>query len=147
MLSTKMVLPTGPRAKREIVETPPVAATVPLRLEWFDGGVGTVRLTVIDLDDLTQEIALDGQTIGFIGRAHGVFVALTGTRLDRAEECSQSLLWDKSAAILVALSGHRPEREESDRGRGASVPTAGHNDGGTDQLQTQSRPRVPEVSW
>lgn len=82
---------------------------VPLRLEWFDGRTRTIQIVVTDLDDLTEELRLDGHTIGFISRAGPIFVAMTGTRLDRAEECGQCLLWDKAATILVTLMGRPRE--------------------------------------
>lgn len=89
-------------------------ATVPLTMEWFDGVIRTIQLTVVDLEHVTDEICLDGQTIGFIGRAGGIFVAQSGIRLDRAEECGQCLFWDKAATILVALSGDHLELDERD---------------------------------
>jgi len=33
--------------------------------------------------------------------------------MDRAEECGQSLLWDKAAATLVTTLGQTPEPEKS----------------------------------
>jgi hypothetical protein len=92
----------------------PGAVTVPLRMEWFDNRIRTIPIVVIDLHDLTEEIRLDGHTIGFITRAGRIFVARAGARLDRAEECAQSLIWDKVATILVALSGRLAEPEEHD---------------------------------
>jgi hypothetical protein len=87
---------------------------VPLRLEWFDGRTRTIQIVVTDLDDRTEELRLDGHTIGFISRAGPIFVALTGTRLDRAEECGQCLLWDNAATILVTLMSDLPEPEKPD---------------------------------
>jgi hypothetical protein len=75
--------------------------TGPLRVECFDGRIRTVQIVVIDLDELTEEIRLDGRTIGFIGRAGHIFVAQTGTRLDRAEECGQLLSWHKAMTFLA----------------------------------------------
>lgn len=77
------------------------AATVPVALTRVDDVVRMIALTVIDLDDADQEIRVNGQVIGFIHTAGRVFVALTGTRTDRAEECGQSLLWDCAAETLV----------------------------------------------
>jgi hypothetical protein len=115
--------------------------TVPLRLEWLDGLIRTIQLTVVDLDDLTEEIRLDGQTIGFINRAGRIFVAQSGTRLDRAEECGQCLLWDKAAAILVTLLGRLPEPEEPDPRSAMAKHTSGSRDADTAHAPNrQSRP-------
>lgn len=105
--------------------------TVPLRLEWLDGLIRTIQLTVVDLDDLTEEIRLDGQTIGFINRAGRIFVAQSGTRLDQAEECGQCLLWDKAAAILVTLLGRLPEPAEPDPRSAMPKHTSGYRDADT----------------
>jgi hypothetical protein len=120
--------------------------SVPLGLEWFVGRIRMIQIDVIDLDDLTEEIRLDGYTIGFISRAGRIFVAQTGTRLDRAEECGQCLLWDKAAAILVTLLGRLPEPEEPDPRMGAPQHTTGHHDGGTGQTPKHQPPRVYELS-
>ncbi|MDP3208615.1 MAG: hypothetical protein Q8M65_05655 [Rhodoglobus sp.] len=77
------------------------AATVPVALTQVDDVVRMIALTVVDLDDAVQEISVNGQVIGFIHTAGRVFVALTGTRTDRAEECGQSILWDCAAETLV----------------------------------------------
>jgi hypothetical protein len=119
--------------------------TVPL-LEWFDGVTRTIQLTVVDLDHLTEEICLDGQTIGFIARAGGIFVAQTGTRLDRAEECGQCLVWDKAATILVALSGNHLELDERDPREEAQEHTSGSHDGETGQAPTLQQLRVHEMT-
>lgn len=79
----------------------PRAATVPMALTPVDDVVRMIALTVVELDDAVQEISVNGQVIGFIHTAGRVFVALTGTRTDRAEECGQSLLWDCVAESLV----------------------------------------------
>jgi len=60
-----------------------------------------VDLVVVPRDDELAEIDLDRHVLGYIQQAGHVFVALVGERLDRAEECGQSLLWDKAAAQLV----------------------------------------------
>lgn len=120
--------------------------TVPLRLEWFDGRIRTIQIVVIDRDDLTEEISLDGHTIGFIGHAGHIFVAQAGTRLDRATEAGQCLLWDKAATILVTLSGDRLEPEEPDPRLRAPENTTVHNDRDTGQAPTRQRPRVHEMS-
>lgn len=63
--------------------------------------IETVVLTVVPLEGELEEIDLDRHILGYIQQAGQVFVALVGERLDRAEECGQSLLWDKAAAELV----------------------------------------------
>jgi len=82
-------------------------------LEWSDDVIRVIPLTVIDLGNVVQEIRLNGQVIGFIHRADHIFVALSGARVDRAEECGQSLLWDKAAAALDTTLGQTPEPEKS----------------------------------
>jgi len=98
------------------------AVTVPLRLAWFHDVIRIIPLTVVDLGNVVQEIRLDGQVIGFIHRAGHIFVALSGAQMDRAEECGQSLLWDKAAAALVITLGRIPEPEESAARSTASEP-------------------------
>jgi|GEM_PF-5834317 len=44
-----------------------------------------IPLTRVVLDDVDEEIHLEGQVIGFIHRDGRIFVALTGSRIDRAE--------------------------------------------------------------
>ena len=63
--------------------------------------IETVDLVVVPRDEELDEIDLDRHVLGYIQQAGRVFVALVGERLDRAEECGQSLLWDKTAADLV----------------------------------------------
>lgn len=63
--------------------------------------IETVRLMVVPKGDDFEEIDVDRRVLGYIHQAGNVFVALAGERLDRAEECGQSLLWDKAAADLV----------------------------------------------
>ena len=63
--------------------------------------IETVDLVVVPRDEELDEIDLDRHVLGYIQQAGRVFVALVGERLDRAEECGQSLLWDKAAADLV----------------------------------------------
>ncbi|MEO8907289.1 MAG: hypothetical protein ABI310_04345 [Microbacteriaceae bacterium] len=82
------------------------AVTVPLRVAWSDYRIKTIPIVVADVDDLNCEIRCQGQVLGFIHRAGRVFVALRGTRLDRAEECGQSLLWDIAAGKLVTACSH-----------------------------------------
>ena len=77
--------------------------TVAVRLEWRDR-ITTIQPTVIHRGNTMDEIRLDGRVIGFIHRAGHIFVALTGTRLDHAEECGQSVVWDKAFALLLTES-------------------------------------------
>lgn len=77
-----------------------------------------IRLTTIRHDDQTEEIRLDGKVIGFVHRAGLIFVALIGSRLDRALECAQSVMWDGAAAELIIESGGFPDAQAS-RFRGA----------------------------
>lgn len=63
--------------------------------------IETVNLMVVPRGDDLEEIDVDRNVLGYIHQAGKVFVALAGERLDRAEECGQSLLWDKAAADLV----------------------------------------------
>jgi hypothetical protein len=60
-----------------------------------------VDLTLIRIAEDIDEVDIDGSAIGYIRRVGPVFVALSGRRLDRAWECSQSLLWDKAAWALL----------------------------------------------
>ena len=77
--------------------------TVAVRLEWRDR-ITTIQPMVIHRGDAVDEIRLDGCVIGFIHRAGHIFVALTGARLDHAEECGQSVVWDKAFALLLPES-------------------------------------------
>lgn len=113
------------------------SVTVPLRMGRSDGGIRTVQIVVIDLDDLTEELRLDDHTIGFIYRAGHVFVAQSGTRLDRAEECGQHLLWDKAAAMLVPVPSRSPESSCPDR-RGASQTSSPKTSDDVDSLEAQN---------
>lgn len=63
--------------------------------------IDTVTLKVVPRTCELDEIKVGCQLLGYIERVGHVFVALTGERLDRAEECGQSLLWDLAAAALV----------------------------------------------
>ena len=74
---------------------------VRVRVDTDDDRIETVRLTVVPRDDELDEIDLERHILGYIQQAGHVFVALVGERLDRAEECGQSLLWDRAAADLV----------------------------------------------
>jgi hypothetical protein len=70
------------------VETPPLAAPQP----W----------TRVDLD--RYEIAWDGRVAGYVEVVGNVFVALAGTRYDRAVEVSQALTFPDA---IDALRGSR----------------------------------------
>ena len=70
-----------------------------------------VELVVVHRDDELDEIDLDRRVLGYIQQAGSVYVALLGERLDRAEECGQSLLWERAAAYLVLNA--RPDRASS----------------------------------
>lgn len=118
--------------------------TVPLRLEWLDHRIWTIQVVVIDRDELTEELRLGGQTIGFIHHAGRIFVALTGTRLDWAEECGQCLLWDKAAALLATTFGHLPEPRRPDPRRAAPAHPTG--DRHTAHTSTGRRSAVHEMS-
>lgn len=89
-------------AGEKVVKT----VTMPLRFEGLDDQIKTIRPVIVYVDDSICEVDLDGQILGYIQHVGKVFVALAGTRLDRAEECGQSLLWDKAASTLVAATGH-----------------------------------------
>lgn len=102
---------------------------LPLRLEWFDHRIRTIQLVVIDRDEVTEDLRLGGRTIGFVHHAGRIFVALTGSRLDLAEECGQCLLWDKAAAILVTTFGHLPEQGQPDPSKATPAHRSGDRDG------------------
>lgn len=120
--------------------------TVPLRLERSDGVIRTIQLTVIDRDEWTEEVRLYGATIGFVERAGSIFVALTGTRLDLAEECGQCLLWDKAATMLVGIVGRLPEPEEPDPRTGAPAYAAVGRGLEAGHEPTRRHSRVHEMS-
>lgn len=63
--------------------------------------IEAVRLKVVPRNSDLDEIRIGCLTLGYVERVGNVFVALIGERLDRAEECAQSLLWDVAAAALV----------------------------------------------
>lgn len=116
------------------------AATVPVALKRIDDEVRMIALTVVDLDDADQEIRLNGQVIGFIHTAGRVFVALTGTRTDQAEECGQSLLWDRAAETLVNTFEQRHQPEEP--APRATVPEPALGDPDPDTGREPPRRRV-----
>jgi hypothetical protein len=74
---------------------------VHVRMDREADQIDTVSLMVVPRSDDLEEIDADRHVLGYIHQAGRVFVALAGERLDRAEECGQSLLWDKAAADLV----------------------------------------------
>ncbi|MET4706007.1 hypothetical protein [Frigoribacterium sp. UYMn621] len=90
-------------------EVPLRVDTVPLPVGSFYGQMQTIQIEVFDLNELTEEIVLAGNTIGFISRVCPIFVAETGSRVDRAEECGQFLVWDSAAALLISKLGQVPE--------------------------------------
>ena len=123
------------------------ADTVPPQVKWFDGRIRTVQIVVNDLNELTEEICLDGNTIGFISRVGRIFVAQTGTRLDRAEECGQCFLWDEAATILVALSTRITPLEEPDpQAVQALERTTDTSDGNPDQAMNSQNLCIHEMS-
>lgn len=63
--------------------------------------VDEVPVVVRRVADDVVEVSRTGRTIGYIQRVPPLFVALEGSRLDRAEECAQSQLWNKAAARLL----------------------------------------------
>lgn len=67
--------------------------------------IETVKLLVVPRNIDLVEIDVEQHILGYIRRAGRVFVALAGERLDLAEECGESLLWDQAAADLVRRSG------------------------------------------
>jgi hypothetical protein len=113
----------GPLQELARLDLAPPMVAVPSHVEWGTGQLRTVQVDVIELDDLTEEIRLERHAIGLIARAGRIFVAQTGTRWDRAEECGQYLLWDKAAAIVVAHGGQRLKAVEADPGRGSENMT------------------------
>lgn len=64
-------------------------------------GIHPVRVTVTPCAEDIDRVKCDGRVLGYIYRTGRVYVALSGRRLDRAEECGQSLLWDKAAFELL----------------------------------------------
>ncbi|WP_147303960.1 hypothetical protein [Subtercola boreus] len=123
--------------------------TVPLRLEGFEGRIRTIQIAVTDLDNATEQVCLGGQTIGFISRAGRIFVALSGTRRDRAEECGQCLLWDEAATILVTGLGRQPEPTEPDPARIFPGRTTNQHagDAGQPRLRQPSRRQRGEIEY
>lgn len=71
--------------------------------------VDEVPVVVRRVADDVVEVSRTGRTIGYIQRVPPLFVALEGSRLDRAEECAQSKLWNRAAARLLEkdASHHR----------------------------------------
>jgi hypothetical protein len=75
--------------------------TVWLRLWGSNDELQVVPLNITEVGDDVDAISRGDGVIGYIRRVDPVFVALVGARLDRAEECGQSLLWDKAATRLL----------------------------------------------
>jgi hypothetical protein len=67
--------------------------------------LGAARVTLAHVGEDTDAISKDDDVIGYICSVGRVFVALAGARLDRAEECAQSQLWDKAAEQLLREAG------------------------------------------
>lgn len=88
------------------------SSEVRVRLDIDSDRVETVKLVVVPVRHDLVEVDLECQILGFIERAGAVFVALAGERLDKAEECGQSLLWDHAAAVLI----RKARLEHSGRG-------------------------------
>ncbi|GAB3608311.1 MULTISPECIES: hypothetical protein [Humibacter] len=91
----------------------PQSREVRVRLDIDADRIETVKLVVVPRANDLVEIDLERHVLGFIERAGQVFVALAGERLDRAEECGQSLLWDHAAAELVRKA--RIDQARADR--------------------------------
>lgn len=58
--------------------------------------------TSLRLSDELVQVSIGNAVVGFVESAGPVFVALHGPRYDRAVEVSQSLVFDVSAAALLA---------------------------------------------
>ncbi|SEB85344.1 hypothetical protein SAMN04489806_1951 [Paramicrobacterium humi] len=84
--------------------------SVPLRVFGRDDALQIIPLDVRETADDLYVISRDSRRIGYIQRVGHVFVALVGERLDHAEECGQSLLWDKAATSLVEEADARSRR-------------------------------------
>ena len=65
--------------------------TVTVRMVNARDEIITIRLVLKYVDPDLDEIRYSDRTIGYVQRADRVFVALTGARADRAEECGQYL--------------------------------------------------------
>ncbi|HEY5223509.1 MAG TPA: hypothetical protein VIJ18_10755 [Microbacteriaceae bacterium] len=82
--------------------------TVWLRLFGHNDELQLVPLNVARVCDDTEAIRQGGRVIGYIRHVDRIFVALVGARLDRAEECGQSPLWDYAATrVLQEANAHR----------------------------------------
>lgn len=77
--------------------------TVTVRMVTARDEIVTIRLLLRCVSTDLDEIRYSDRTIGYVQRAGRVFVALTGARADRAEECGQYLLWDQAAIRLVSV--------------------------------------------
>lgn len=67
--------------------------------------VGAARVRLAHVGQDIDAISTDDDVIGYICSVGPLFVALAGARLDRAEECAQSRLWDKAAEQLLREAG------------------------------------------
>lgn len=63
--------------------------------------VDLMDLDIVEFSHDCDKIQYDREVIGYIEHVGHVFVALCGSRFDRAEECGQCLLWDQAAAKLM----------------------------------------------
>ena len=80
--------------------------TVRLWMANQTGQIDDIRLIVTRVGVDLDAVQWDSCTVGFVLRAEQIFVALVGSRHDRAEECGQFFLWGQAAARVLALSDH-----------------------------------------
>lgn len=118
---------------------------VPVRMERCDG-IRTIEPTGIPGDRMTEEFLLDGRVIGFIHHAGPVFVALAGARLDRAEECGQSLSWDRAVALLVTEWGGVKAVEDTLCRTVPSEHGSGYRSRGAGRVLVRQRSRIREMT-
>lgn len=103
--ATVMGPPTGSEAD---TPTPPPTGTaagrpVTVRMVDIHDRIVPIRLLVRPVAADLDEIRYSDHTVGYVQRADRTFVALVGSRADRAEECGQYLLWDLAATRLVSV--------------------------------------------
>lgn len=63
--------------------------------------VDLMDLDIVPISRDCEKIQYQHEVVGYIEHVGHIFVALCGSRLDRAEECGQCLLWDQAAAELM----------------------------------------------
>lgn len=94
-------------AEAESTTPPPTDTTagrlVTVRMVDPHDRIVPIRLLVRPAGPDLDEIRYLDHTVGYVQRAHRTFVALIGSRADRAEECGQYLLWDLAATRLVSV--------------------------------------------